>query len=177
MEYIIIRSNRKTIAIQIKADGQVIVRCPRRMRTEEIQKFIASKEKWVMRNLSKLKSQAVVPFKENEIKILRDQTKKLVSEKVAYYSSMMGVTYQHITIRAQKTRWGSCSSRGNLSFNCLLALVPEDVLEYVVVHELCHLIEMNHSERFWEEVHKILPNYAQSRCWLRENGSSLIARI
>lgn len=177
MEYIIIRSNRKTIAIQIKADGQVIVRCPRRMRTEEIQKFIASKEKWVMRNLSKLKSQTVVPFKENEIKILRDQTKKLVSEKVAYYSSMMGVTYQRITIRAQKTRWGSCSSRGNLSFNCLLALVPEDVLEYVVVHELCHLIEMNHSERFWEEVHKILPNYAQSRRWLRENGSSLIARI
>lgn len=130
-----------------------------------------------MRNLSKLKSQMVVPFKENEIKILRDQTQKLVSEKVAYYSSMMGVTYQRITIRVQKTRWGSCSSRGNLSFNCLLALVPEDVLEYVVVHELCHLIVMNHSERFWEEVHKILPNYAQSRCWLRENGSSLIARI
>ena len=80
-------------------------------------------------------------------------------------------------MRAQRTRWGSCSSSGNLNFNCLLALVPPAVLDYVVVHELCHRLEMNHSPRFWQEVGRVMPDYEEHKKWLRENGAELIERL
>lgn len=82
-----------------------------------------------------------------------------------------------IVIRTQYARWGSCSSKGNLNFNCLLALVPPEVLDYVFVHELCHRKELNHSARFWNEVEQILPGYKAQRKWLKEHGSTLISRI
>ena len=96
---------------------------------------------------------------------------------MAYYAPAVGVTYDRITIRSQRTRWGSCSSRGNLNFNCLLMLAPEKVVDYVVVHELCHRKEMNHSPRFWAEVERILPDYRQSKRWLKENGQSLMGQL
>ena len=89
----------------------------------------------------------------------------------------MGVTYGRITIRSQHTLWGSCSSKGNLNFNCLLMLTPPEVLDYVVVHELCHRKEMNHSARFWAEVEHVLSDYEIRRKWLRENGTALISRL
>lgn len=96
---------------------------------------------------------------------------------VEYYGSAMGVTWGRISIRAQTSRWGSCSVRGNLRFNCLLMLAPENVAAYVVVHELCHRKQMNHSPQFWAEVEKILPSYREQKRWLRENGLSLISRL
>jgi predicted metal-dependent hydrolase len=89
----------------------------------------------------------------------------------------VGVDYRRITIRSQKTRWGSCSSSGNLNFNCLLLLAPPEVLDYVVVHELCHRKEMNHSPRFWAEVGRVLPDYKKRNKWLKENGSRLMLLI
>ena len=177
LEFKIIRSSRKTVAIQIKSDGEIVVRCPVRMREEEIHRLVKSKQSWILKNISNRKMQKSEGLNECELEKLRNQAKELIPQRVAHYASLMGVTYQRITIRAQKTRWGSCSSKGNLNFNCLLALVPADVLDYVVVHELCHLIELNHSERFWGEVRRILPNYAQSKLWLKEYGSALIARL
>ena len=82
----------------------------------------------------------------------------------------MGVSYGSITVRDQKTRWGSCSAKGNLNFNWKLVLMPEEILEYVVVHELAHRLQMNHSTEFWDEVEKILPDYRKRRQWLKENG-------
>ena len=82
----------------------------------------------------------------------------------------MGVSYGSITVREQKTRWGSCSAKGNLNFNWKLVLMPEEILDYVVVHELAHRLQMNHSTEFWDEVEKILPDYRNRRQWLKENG-------
>ena len=177
MDYEIVRSNRKSVAIQIKDDGRIVVRCPKRMRASEVQKLVESKIQWIEKNLVKSMKQEVNPFTKREIEELRETASKLINERVPYYATMMGVSYNSISIRAQRSRWGSCSNRGNLNFNCLLALVPRDVLDYVVIHELCHLIEMNHSKRFWAEVRRVFPDYAQSKCWLKENGSRLLTSL
>jgi len=87
------------------------------------------------------------------------------------------VSYGSITVRSQKTRWGSCSSRGNLNFNCLLMLTSPEVLDYVVLHELCHRKELNHSARFWAQVERVMPDYRLRRKWLKDHGSALIGRL
>ena len=177
VQYSIIRSDRKTIAIQIQPDGNVIVRAPKRMRIEEIKRFVESKAEWIEKHLSNCTSQNQQKLTDQEIQALREKARALVTERVQYYAPLIGVTYNQIVIRAQHTRWGSCSSKGNLNFNCLLALVPREVLDYVVVHELCHRKELNHSDRFWNKVAKILPDYKVRKKWLKDNGSNLIARI
>ena len=175
--YEIIKCDRKTIAIQIKPDGQVLVRCPKRMRVEEARRFVESKVDWIEKHLAKRPPQNVSKYTPKEIEQLREQARKLVTERVRYYAPIIGVTYGQIAIRTQHTRWGSCSSKGNLNFNCLLSLVPPEVLDYVVVHELCHRKELNHSARFWVQVEQVLPDYKAQRKWLKEYGSQLIVRL
>lgn len=116
-------------------------------------------------------------FPDGQLQALASQARQTVPERVAYFAPLVGVTYGRITIRSQHTLWGSCSGKGNLSFNCLLMLTPPEVLDYVVVHELCHRKEMNHSARFWAEVGRVLPDYEIRRKWLRENGTALISRL
>lgn len=103
------------------------------------------------------------------IQIARD----IITQKTAYYAALMHVTYGRISIREQKTRWGSCSGKGNLNFNWRLILAPENVLNYVVVHELAHRKEMNHSPAFYAVVQSILPDYKTAKEWLRNNGQTL----
>ena len=177
VQYSIIRSDRKTIAIQIQPDGKVIVRAPKRMRMEEIRRFVESKAGWIEKHLSNRPAKEEQKLTDQELRALREKARALVTERVQYYAPLIGVTYNQIAIRAQHTRWGSCSSKGNLNFNCLLALVPMEVLDYVVVHELCHRKELNHSDRFWNEVVKILPDYRQQKKWLKDHGSSMIAKL
>ena len=98
-------------------------------------------------------------FDEEELRCLVKEARRRFTERAAYYAPLVGVSYERIAIRRQRTKWGSCSSKGNLNFNCLLALAPPAVLDYVVVHELCHRKEMNHAPRFWAEVRRILPDY------------------
>lgn len=175
--YKIIRSDRKTVAIQILPAGEVVVRCPRRMSANAIKGFVESKSAWIEKHLSKGILKDKEKFSPREIEALREKTRALIKNRVQFYAPRIGVTYGTITIRAQRTRWGSCSSKGNLNFNCLLALVPPEVLDYVVVHELCHRIEYNHSPQFWNLVAGIIPNYQIHRNWLKENGVKLIAGI
>lgn len=176
--YQVIRSSRKTISIQITPGGDVLVRCPNRMRGEDIRTFVESKRGWIEKHLSGLSEKTdVQPFTREELQSLIQQARKVIPERAAHFAPTIGVTYGRITIRSQRTRWGSCSSRGNLNFNCLLMLVPPEVLDYVVVHELCHRKELNHSPRFWAEVEKALPDYRSQKKWLKENGSALIRRL
>ena len=110
-----------------------------------------------------------------ELELLTAQAKQVFPEKVARYAKEMGVTYGRVTIRHQKTRWGSCSSLGNLNFNCLLLFAPDAVQDYVVIHELCHRKEMNHSDKFWREVANVMPDYKVHKKWLKENGRKIMA--
>ena len=176
MTYRIVRSARKTIAIQITPAGEVIVRCPNRMRVGDIERFVESKRSWIESHLQKI-GPKLPSFTAEELSAMAKQVKGIIPARAAHFAPLVGVSYGRITIRSQRTRWGSCSSKGNLNFNCLLALAPPEVLDYVVVHELCHRKEMNHSSRFWAEVERILPDYKMSLQWLKENGTALIGRL
>ena len=101
----------------------------------------------------------------------------VIPRRVSYFAEKIGVSYGKITLRQQKTRWGSCAVNGNLNFNWLLILAPPQVLDYVVVHELCHRIEMNHSRAFWEEVETVLPDYRERQRWLKDNGWRLMEEL
>ena len=176
MHYQIIRSSRKTIAIQVMPDGTVIVRAPKRMSQKMIVRFVSGKQSWIEKHLAK-QPETLPKFTDAELREMARHAKEVIPEIAAHFAPLVGVTYGNITIRSQRTRWGSCSSKGNLNFNCLLMLAPDDVIDYVVVHELCHRKEMNHSARFWAEVERILPDYRESKRWLKENGRSLIGRL
>lgn len=175
----IIKSKRKTMALEIREPGILIVRVPGRCSDARIRKVIAEHEKWIRKHmaLAERKSRERedgVPLTDEEIVHLKERAKEVIPEIVMKYAKLMDVDYQKITIRRQKTRWGSCSSKGNLNFNCLLMLAPTEVLEYVVVHELAHRKEMNHSPRFWNIVKDIKPDYMTAKIWLREEGAKLI---
>lgn len=176
LSYQIIRSGRRTVAIQITGDGQVLVRCPYRMPAFQIEEFLESKRSWIVKHIRRQPMDAVL-LSDDEINRLRSAGQEVFLQRVTYYAPLVDAQWNRITVRFQKTRWGSCTGSGNLSFNGLLILAPPEVLDYVVVHELCHRKEMNHSARFWAEVAKVYPAYTSARKWLRENGPALVARL
>ncbi|NPV91210.1 MAG: M48 family metallopeptidase [Firmicutes bacterium] len=104
-------------------------------------------------------------------KWLREQAARTIKKRLAIISHKLHYRYQSVSIRDQKTRWGSCSSHRHLSFNWRLIMMPPEVLDYVIVHELCHLEELRHSPRFWSLVETAMPDYRQHRQWLRRNGA------
>ena len=177
MTYDIIRSRRRTMAAQIK-DGRLIVRAPLFATDAEIHNFLQKHQRWAEKHLAKAQVlDAIEPLTMDELRNLAEQAKAVIPQRVAYYAPLIGVDYGRITIRAQHSRWGSCSTKGNLNFNCLLMLTPPEVLDSVVVHELCHRKEMNHSPKFYAEVLHAYPDYQKWRDWLKENDPALMRRI
>ena len=192
MNITIIRSNRKTLAIQINPDLSVTVRAPIYASQRDIERILKEKEGWIQKHIEKIREQEVNRketqgeygesverdyLSNEEIHKLAQKALEYIPKRVSYFAEQIGVSCGGITIRNQKTRWGSCSSKGNLNFNCLLMLTPPEVIDYVVVHELCHRKEMNHSKAFWAEVEKVLPNYKEQVKWLKENGGQIIGRM
>ena len=180
----IIKSNRKTLAIEIKKDLRIIVRAPLFVSNTEIQMIVKEKSAWIKKHIEKIKLQneqekqnPIPKFTEQEIHNFVDKAMRIIPKRVEYYAKIMDISYGRITIRNQKTRWGSCSAKGYLNFNCLLVMCPKEVLDYVVVHELCHLKEMNHSKNFWGLVELFCPDYEQYKKWLKIYGNELIGRI
>lgn len=183
MEITVIRSNRKTIAIQVNSDLTVTVRAPMYASAKEIERIVKEKESWIRKSMKKIQEkkalyngEEIEPLSAAEIQELADKALEYIPDRVAHFSKQIGVDYGRITIRNQKTRWGSCSSKGNLNFNCLLMLTPPEIIDYVVVHELCHRKEMNHSKAFWHEVAKILPDYKKHVQWLKNEGGRIMLR-
>ncbi len=176
----LIKSNRRSVGITIKPGGEIIVRAPRLMPQSLILSYIRQKEAWIIKTYLKQSKIQPAPASEDKSshtlaleKRYRDAARDYIPKRVEYYHQFTGGNYSKITIRDQKTRWGSCSSNGTLSFSFRLMMAPPRVLDYVVVHELCHLTHMNHSSDFWNMVETILPDYKEHRKWLKENGHTL----
>lgn len=180
-EYDIIRSSRKTLSLQMKPDGHLVVRAPHRTSDRQIRQFVENSSAWIQKHRELIeqrrRQEEMNPppaITKETLERLRSLASETIPPRVSYYANLMGVSYGRITIRAQKSRWGSCSAKGNLNFNCLLMLTPPEVQNYVIVHELCHRKQMNHSPVFWREVEQIMPEYRRHRLWLKKNGGALI---
>lgn len=180
--YSVIRSRRRSIALEIRPDQTLLVRAPYYATNTQIRGFVESRESWIDKHLARMEEKnearrllpALTP---DDIQNLGEKACADIPARIRHFAPVVGVTVGRVTIRNQRTRWGSCSAKGNLNFNCLLMLCPENVRDYVVVHELCHRLEMNHSPRFWADVEAVLPDYREPKRWLRENGGDLIARM
>lgn len=181
------RSKRKSYGIVVDEDGQVNVRIPLRGSMITARNLVMDKQDWILEKVAlqkqrkqqreALQAESAEKYtpqqREGLERRYRQAAKEYIPRRADYFAQRIGVSYERIRIAEQKTRWGSCSSRGTLSFNWKLMLAPPKVLDYVVVHELCHLIEMNHSPRFWKLVEEIIPEYKEYRKWLKENGNTL----
>lgn len=164
---------RKTLAITITQEGSLLIKAPLQMKEREIERFIGQKRYWIYKQTKHIleENKSRVYRSEEEVQKLREQAREVLTKRTDYYKEILRVDYQRIRIGNQKTRWGSCSSRGTISYNWHLILMPEPIIDYVVVHELCHLVEMNHSPSFWKKVSEVLPDYQSRRKWLKENGN------
>ncbi len=175
MDIKIIKSRRKTISLEIKRDGRVIVRAPIYLSKRDIDRFIELKLDWIEKH-SRFKESAE-KLSEKEISALMNSAKATLPYRVKFWAEFMGVSFNRVTIKRQVTRWGSCSSKKNINLNFLLMLCPEEVKDYVILHELCHLRHLDHSKEFWGEVERYCPDYKTHRKWLKENGSNLIEKL
>ena len=182
LPYTLVRSGRKSLAVSIDPDGQITVRVPQRISQKEIDHFLIDKRIWIVtRYLEMMKRRQDIPasdLTDAQRAALEKRyiaaAKEYFPKRAAYFQQFTGGTYSRISIRSQKTRWGSCSAKGTLSFNWRLMLAPPAVLDYVVVHELCHLSHMDHSDSFWKKVESVYPNYRTARKWLKDHGHELV---
>ena len=178
----VLYSRRITLGLEIKADGRVCARMPRGIPSQAVMDFIKERQDWIVQKwfmiMERRRQEQSRPVKDYEKdpeleKLYRKKAKMQLENRCAYFAKRMAVDYNRIAVRAAKTRWGSCSAQGNLNFHWKLVLMPPEILDYVVVHELAHRKEMNHSQRFWAEVERILPDYKARRKWLKEFGSQV----
>ncbi len=182
MEYELRRSRRKTLAVYTDKEGRLIVRAPYSVTDREIERFLEIREKdiqiYLEKQMEKRKSlEDVRVLSDEEILRLKENAAKVITQRVVTLSERLGISYGRIGIRLQKTRWGSCSAKGNLSFNAVISIMPEEIMDYVIIHELCHRIEMNHSGRFWSLIGDAIPDYREKRKWLKENGDRYMRMV
>ena len=179
--YTLIRSRRRTIAVQV-TDAGVIVRAPLRTPKRDADAFVKQHEDWIAKQLLKRDeqrqaAQQTPKLTSQELSALYDRAREVIPARAAHYAALLGESFGRVTVRCQRTRWGSCSTKRNLNFNCLLMLAPPEVLDAVVIHEVCHLREMNHSAVFYSHVLRLCPDYRRRDKWLRDNGRLLLARL
>ncbi len=163
----------KRLRLAIYCDGVFVVTAPRNLEMNLVEKYIIQKSQWVLDKLDYFSGFAE-SFKVKNTKVEfikhKENAQKLAEKKVAKFNKIYKFKYSKINIKNQKTRWGSCSKKGNLNFNYKIALLPERLAEYIVVHELCHLGQFNHSRKFWNLVAKTIPNYLDIKEDLKRSG-------
>lgn len=168
MDYELRYSDRRTISLKVK-DARLIVYSPRGVRLKEIEKIIDKHLNWINSKIAMQMSrlESTKSLTEEEIKVLKKDAGKYLSEKTEYFAKVMGLEYGKITITSAKTRFGSCSSKKNISYSYRLMLYPEEAREYVVVHELAHTRLMNHSKEFYKIIEGVLPDYKRRKALLK----------
>lgn len=161
------------MSLRLEEDGTITVRAPLRMSVREIDQFVEHHKEWIWtrKKMQEERNAARRTYTDEEREAGKKLAKRVLAEKCRRFAQQMGVTYGMISVREQKTRWGSCSTKGNLNFNWKLVLMPEEILDYVVVHELAHRLEMNHSPAFWAQVGYVIPDYRERRAWLKAHGA------
>ncbi len=167
-----VRSKRRSLALQVTEEGLLVVRAPRTLNEKEVLRFVNEKSLWVQKKIHQAAERArtaAPPPAPAEVKRLKTLARDAFIERSCLYAGKMGVSFEKIRLNSAKTRWGSCSMRGSLSFNWKLIQAPIEVLDYVVVHELAHLVEHNHSPRFWAKVAEFFPDHKKAKLWLRSN--------
>ncbi len=178
-KYTVQRSDRRNrLALEVTPDGEMVVHAPTHMTRDEIAEILKRDSAWVERVRAKRTAVPARPrMSHEELETLKQHARASLPILVASLAPVVGVRVSRVSIRAQKTRWGSCTPDGHISLNALLILAPSEVCTYVVVHELCHLLVMNHSPAFWAEVARVLPDWRASLDWLKRNGCSLRAAL
>lgn len=175
--YTVRKSKRaKRMRLAVYCDGSVIVTLPYRAKENIIAAFIEDKKEWILDKLcfyKKFKNASLAHFGEEDYLKHKDKAYNLAQERVEYFNRVYNFSFNKITIKNQKTRWGSCSRKGNLNFNYKILFLPDALRDYVIVHELCHLREFNHSRRFWNLVSKSVLDHSEIKRELKKNGLSI----
>lgn len=168
MDFEIIYSKRKTLSLCVMRDERVVVRAPYHTPRARIDKFVADNVKWIETRKKAIEKRPTIDnLSQAEVDELKKKLLEIVMPIIENYSSKMGLFPDHVSINTAKTRFGSCSSKKRINFSCRLALYPYEAIEYVCVHELAHLKEMNHSKRFWAIVEEQLPDYKERKKLLK----------
>lgn len=163
----------KRIKLSVHSDGRCVVSAPKYIPQYLIKQLVLSKSSWIKERLSHIatdRKERPAPRTKEEIALLKQKALAFVEKRLHYFNTTYGFEWKDIRIKNQKTRWGSCSKRGNLNFNYKIALLPPHMADYIVVHELCHLGEFNHGKNFWKLVEQTIPNYKVIRRELKTQG-------
>jgi predicted metal-dependent hydrolase len=178
MEYTLREHPRaRHINVRVRRDGTVLVTKPKRVPMPEVERFVGKCGEWIARaqeRLSKLPKTSRIESSKKEYKRYKEAARDEVARRISHFNSFYRVRFSKISVRNQKSRWGSCSRRGTLSFNYRIAFLPPHLADYIVVHELCHLQEMNHSKRFWASVARTIPDHLARRKALRKLERGLL---
>lgn len=170
----VIRSARKSLGLEVRDVNTVLARIPARVSDRELKAFVEAHRDWILKKTAVMaereanRKSTPAPPPELLSKMDRMKIQLKIGKRVRHYCEIMGVTVGYVTVKNQKTRWGSCSAKGNVNFNYQLAFLPDELLDYVVIHELAHRRHMDHSEAFWAEVEKYCPDYLERRKQLKE---------
>ncbi len=164
-DFELIRSGRRSVSVEITREGRVVVRAPERMPMRDIERLIAEKQVWIEKHLEMQKKRPseydLDLYSKEQTDALKTKARACIPSMLERYAPLVGVSYGKVKINRAKGRFGSCSTKSDLNFSCFLMLYPQSAVEYVVVHELCHILEHNHSRRFWAQVERVLPDYKE----------------
>ncbi len=174
VEYTLRVSKRaRRMRLAVYCDGSFVVTAPRNISESIIEQFIIQKSQWVIDKLEYFRNvsgQVLAKGTKKDYTEHKDKALALAQKRIEYFNKIYGFEFNKINIKNQKTRWGSCSKKGNLNFNYKIVLIPERLADYIIAHELCHLKEFNHSQKFWNLVAKIIPDYLEMRKELKKHN-------